>query len=78
MAASAAEGVFQILPDFLSEIPTLRHQPLLQHGEGTVLAGAKSAASVVVCPGRVQAITLRARQDPGWAAGGMGERECYV
>lgn len=59
------------LPDFPSEIPAFRHQHFLQHGEGTVLAGAKLAASVVVCPGRVW-------QDPGWAVGGMGNRECWV
>lgn len=63
VAPSAAEGN---LPNFPSEIPAFRHQHFLQHGEGTVLAGAKLAASVVVCPGRLEAVTLRAWQDPGW------------
>lgn len=62
------------LPDFPHEIPALQHQCFVQHREGTVTAGAKSAASVVVCPGRMQAVALRALwvqpgQREGWERG---------
>lgn len=64
----------EALPNFLHEVPALQHQCFLQHGERTVTAGAKSAASVVVCPGRTQAVALRAlwvqpRQQEGWERG---------
>ena len=61
------------LPNFLHEIPALRHQRLLQRGEGTVMAGAKSMASAVLCPGRTRAAQEHCRvqhgQLEGWERG---------